>query len=219
LDNGVVAVVTLDVTLSTRNRGEDHGGGHRGSDHDASNVARRGSSSSSSSSRGARRGSSSSSSSRGSEFDGSHGDSGGSSSSSKRRRVNEGSDDGRPVQRVKHEQVSPQAPSYSPGQQEEEEGEEEEEEEGSVEWEEEEEEEKGTPVCFNCNADIPDDDGFTDDTFWVWSRRYGMMAWFQHSKLFCDRECHRTALKWTVQGLIPAASTRDLKDCVHVLVV
>jgi hypothetical protein len=237
--NGVSALVTLNVVLNP-NSGARRGRGGSGSsssstreiDHDRSSGAGsggRGGSSSSSSSNSTReidhdrssgagsggRGgsSSSSSSSRESEVDGSQsenkrGDSGGCSSSRMRNRDSEGSDNDRPAQRVKPEPVWPQEPSYSPGRSEE---------EGS-DGEEEEEEEEGTPVCFNCNADILDDEGYTDDGFWVWTWRLGEMAWVQETKRFCHADCHRTALQWTLQGLIPVATTRELKANVDALV-
>jgi hypothetical protein len=209
--NGVSALVTLNVVLNP-NSGARRGRGGSGSsssstreiDHDRSSGAGSG---------GRGGSSSSSSSSRESEVDGSQsenkrGDSGGCSSSRMRNRDSEGSDNDRPAQRVKPEPVWPQEPSYSPGRSEE---------EGS-DGEEEEEEEEGTPVCFNCNADILDDEGYTDDGFWVWTWRLGEMAWVQETKRFCHADCHRTALQWTLQALIPAATTRELKANVDALV-
>jgi hypothetical protein len=76
----------------------------------------------------------------------------------------------------------------------------------------------GIARCFNCHAFYEEDQGYTDDGFWVWTWRLGEMAWAQKTKSFCRADCHRTALQWTLQGLIPAATRRELKANVDALV-
>jgi hypothetical protein len=219
LDNGVVASVSMNVMLSRRHSYSD-GGRHRDSSRSRSRRRRRRSRSTDST--GTRQ--------RGSTNDGGwvgEGKRAGSSSSSRRRRRSrsENLDDSPPAQRVKSEPISSEQvwlePSYSPdnfssqeedaavpasGAAQEEGGEEEE-------GKDEEEEEEDLGRCYNCDR-VLTDHVITDDMFVSWQNWHGNMGFHPSSQQFCHGDCHKSALMWTIQAMMPQASINELQAAV-----